>query len=225
MIERLIKLIYPPRCVFCNSIIVQSSKLEICDNCYSKLHFIKNTLNLQGEPFASNKFCSDIVCLFEYTGIVRQSILKYKFYNKQSFYRTFGKLLSICVKEVTNNRNFDIIISVPLHKDKLKSRGYNQSQLISNVISKELGVLVFSDLLVKVKNTSSQSLLRREERKLNIKGAFELRRTDLIRDKSVLLVDDILTTGSTILECSRILTEAGAKEITAAVLASGKKYN
>lgn len=124
---------------------------------------------------------------------------------------------------MTSSRKFDIIISVPLYKEKERVRGYNQSQLISRILSRETGIAENSGLLLKVRDTGRQSLLNRKERSLNIKDAFQLTNKDRVKGKTVLLVDDILTTGYTVNECSRILKEAGAKWVTAAVVASGKR--
>jgi len=170
------------------------------------------------------EYCDSIICLCEYTGIIRESLKRYKFYNKPGYYRVFGKLLAEKIKKVTDFQKFDIIISVPLHRNRERIRGYNQSLLISRVVGRELGIQECSWLLEKVKDTPSQSLLNRQKRESNIKDAFRVTFSDRVRDKSILLIDDILTTGNTVNECSRVLKQCGARHVTAAVIASGRKY-
>lgn len=116
-----------------------------------------------------------------------------------------------------------MIISIPLHHKKELSRGYNQALLISKALSRELKIPECSGVLKRIKYTDAQSLLKKGDRSINVKGAFRVINSDMIKDKSILLVDDILTTGSTANECSKVLKEAGARIVDAAVIASGKK--
>lgn len=116
-----------------------------------------------------------------------------------------------------------MIVSVPLHPKREQSRGYNQSYLIARELGRELGIKNEPRLLARVKNTHSQSLLKRDERLENIKDAFRITDTSRVEGKAIFLVDDILTTGATLNECSRVLKGAGAKKIVAAVIASGRR--
>ena len=221
--KEIIKLIFPPKCTFCRSILPIQSDIEICDACFPLIPFFNDDIIKFGKKHDDN-FYDDVICLCEYTGIMKQAIKKYKFFDKPQYYRTFGRLLSEKMKKVTNYQNFDIIISIPLHKRKEALRGYNQSYLITKVLSRELGVPEKSYLLVRVRNTSTQSLLAKAARRSNVKDAFRVKNSSSIMGKTVLLVDDVFTTGNTLNECSRILKQAGAKEVVAAVIATGRKY-
>ena len=110
-------------------------------------------------------------------------------------------------------KKYDIIIPVPIHKKRKAQRGYNQTQLIASKISKYVGIKLCDDVLIKSKNTIAQSKLNKNKRKQNIKGAFKILNSEKIQGKNILLFDDIYTTGSTVNECSKILTRAGAKRI------------
>ena len=110
-------------------------------------------------------------------------------------------------------KKYDIIIPVPIHKKRKAQRGYNQTQLIASKISKYLKIKLCDDVLIKSKNTIAQSKLNKNKRKQNIKGAFKILNSEKIQGKNILLFDDIYTTGSTVNECSKILTRAGAKRI------------
>lgn len=223
MFNYVLNLIFPPKCIFCGEILSASVKINICGSCFNKIPFMKeNYLRRSNEPHAGES-CDAIVCVCEYSGIIKEAIRRYKFSNKSSYYRVFGKLLSDKVKKMTNFWKFDIIISVPLHKDRESFRGYNQSYLISKILSKGLGIEESSYLLKRMVRTDTQSLLSRNERIFNVRGAFKVADPGKVKGKTILLVDDILTTGSTINECSRVLKENGASCVVAAVIASGRK--
>lgn len=115
-----------------------------------------------------------------------------------------------------------IIISVPTHKSKLNSRGYNQSELLAKELALDLKIEFRSDILTKSKKTHSQMSLKREDRIDNLKNAFSLKNNAPIRGKTVFIVDDICTTGSTIKECAKILSKHQPKQIWGVVIARGK---
>ncbi len=111
-----------------------------------------------------------------------------------------------------------VLVPVPLDKTKLKNRGYNQSEELAKELSKVLKVPVFSDVLTKIKQTSPQMELKKEEREKNLAGAFAIKNcapsgVAQFSGKKVFLVDDVYTTGSTINECARVLRDAGAKSV------------
>jgi len=222
MINNIINLIFPPKCIFCGNIVNSCSHIEICENCFKRIPFMSE--NNQKSFLRSYGYIDKIICVCEYSGIIKDSLIRYKFFEKSGYHRTFAKLLAEKVKKMTNYREFDIIISVPLHNEKEKARGYNQSKLISKIIGRELCLHENSGLLSRIKNTYSQSLLSKEERHFNVHGAFKINRTAEAIGKSILLVDDIMTTGSTLEECAKVLKEAGAKNVTAAIIASGRKF-
>jgi ComF family protein len=114
---------------------------------------------------------------------------------------------------------FDIIAPVPIHRNRLIKRGFNQSVVLSQRLSVETGVRLHRTALKKVKDTPPQVGLTRRERIENLKGSFAISNTNAIRDKRVLLVDDVATTGSTIAECSKIITAGKAARVDALVLA------
>ncbi len=225
MLNEMLRLIFPPRCIFCKSLLSVGTTIEICSGCHTKIPFIHgNIVETAGEKLYKSH-CDGIICACEYSGIIKEGLIKYKFFDKASYYRAFAKLLSNRIKNMTRNTKFDIIISVPLHKERERIRGYNQALLISKFVSRELGVAENSRVLRRIRNTQSQSLLNKEERHVNIRDAFSVSGACEISGKTILLIDDVLTTGSTVNECSRVLKEAGAKAVIAAVVASGKKFN
>ena len=221
MFERILDLIFPPKCIFCNKILNYGVSTCICENCSVRIpYFNDRNLNL----IKSNNYFDDIICICEYSGMIKEALIKYKFSNRPSFGRTFAQLIYERIKEKTDWEKVDIIVSVPLHRKKEQMRGYNQSYLISKQLGKLLGIEVNKNLLIRTRNTDSQSLLNRVERLRNVKDAFSVPDENSVKDKSILVVDDILTTGTTLNECCKVLKNAGARKITAAVVATGRKF-
>lgn len=147
-----------------------------------------------------------------YEGALREAIRLLKFSSIKRLARPLGGLLSgLELPEA------DIIVPVPLEKSSLKKRGFNQTLLIADALSKSCGVPLGSGVLFKIRKTPPQVGLPREERLRNLRGAFEARG---VKGKRVILVDDVITTGATCTECSRALYRAGAEEVTAVVLAT-----
>lgn len=222
MLNRIINLLFPEKCIFCGEILKKKSDgISICNRCFSSISFIPKTFYNTNTKFKYELYFEKVICACEYTGIVKKAILRYKFFGKSNYYKTFSNLLFNSIKKIVNEECIDAIISVPLNKNRELDRGYNQAKLISKQLSKKLMIPEMSRCLVRVKNTKSQSLLNKRERKLNVKGAFQVRSFLNIKGKTILLIDDILTTGFTLNECSRVLKEAGVNKIIVAVVASG----
>ncbi len=172
----------------------------------------------------ANSYFDDIICICEYSGIIKEALIKYKFFNRPSFGRTFARLIYDRIKGMTDWEKVDIIVSVPLHRKREKNRGYNQAHLISKQLGRLLGIEVNKSLLIRTKNTDSQSLLNRADRLKNVKGAFLVTDLNSVKDKSILVLDDVFTTGTTLNECCKVLKDAGARKVTAAVVATGRKF-
>ena len=107
----------------------------------------------------------------------------------------------------------EVLIPVPLHPARKKARGFNQSRVLARELGKIVNIDIIEGVLVKSVNVPPQTTLTARERKKNIKGAFKVRDKAKIKDKTILLVDDVFTTGATIQECSTVLINAGAKEV------------
>ncbi len=135
--------------------------------------------------------------------------------------KTLASLIIIHFQLIEKGGNFSdfILIPVPLAKRKLKERGFNQAEEISKELSSFLAIPLISNCLIKTRETIPQVELATEARKENTKGAFLVKNKDLIKEKKILLVDDIYTTGSTMEECARVLKTAGAKQAWGVVIA------
>lgn len=214
------RIIFPPRCIFCGKVMDINTNMEICGLCYSSIPFVSEQYCEQKLMTFAKSNVDQLICLCRYTGIIKSSLLRYKFYNKPGYSRTFARLLAERIVNMTDLGRIDIITCVPLHKRKEQERGYNQSFLISRYLARELGIAENPRLLERTKNTGTQSLLKnRTDRYLNVKDAFAVNNLEQVINKTVLLVDDICTTGFTLEECAGALKKAGAKKVIGAVIA------
>ena len=146
-------------------------------------------------------------------------IIKYKFLNSPYLYKFFSNIILNDLKLVDYIRSFDVIIPVPIHKKRKKKRGYNQSELIAKEIAKRLEVQLQLNVLYKNVNNSPQSTLNQEQRKYNAKGVYILKNEKLIKNKNILIFDDIFTTGNTVNECSKIIRNAQVNNVGVLTLA------
>lgn len=159
-----------------------------------------------------------LVGVFRHAGVMRRMINKFKFSRVFDLVGDLNEaMISFGNMEMLSKKKFDVVISIPLHKSKLRERGFNQSSLIAEKVAGYLLIPFDESILERVQNTKSQSGLKRLERVENIKGAFEL--IGDVRGKKVLLVDDVWTTGSTMRECTKVIKRNGAKEVWGLVLA------
>lgn len=145
--------------------------------------------------------------------MIRKIILNYKFNDKNYLYKTIVNFLLKNKKFFQILKSYDTIIPVPISKKRRKERGYNQSELIAKELAKNLQIGYNKNCLFKTKNVIEQSKLNKEERQKNIQGVYEIRNPKQIKDQKIILLDDIYTTGSTVKECSRILTKGQPKKI------------
>lgn len=145
--------------------------------------------------------------------------MKYKFRDNSYLYKTFTNFFIKNEKFCSFFENYDIIMPVPISKKRNKERGYNQSALITTELSKKLNLELINNCLYKTKNVIEQSKLSKEKREENIQGVYSLKNIELLKDKKLLLVDDIFTTGSTVNECCKVLRQANVKEITVLTIA------
>ncbi|MBN2541593.1 ComF family protein [bacterium] len=222
--------IYPPVCMLCSRSLEENEKL-ICFDCES---------DLDSMPFALCPFCEGIVLPDQnhcaaghsekldiefirpfgtYTEGMRQLIHSLKYDRKLSVAEILGVKLSEMIKREFHFKGFDAYIPTPLHKTKKRSRGYNQSDVIANVLSRETNIPVLRKVLVRKRFTTTQTALNKEERAQNVKGAFEVDDKSLVAGRNFILVDDVYTTGATLREMARVLKEAGAGRIAAVTLA------
>ena len=156
---------------------------------------------------------------YEYKDEIRNKLLDFKFGDKPELADTFAKLLLNNKKICGFLKNYDIIIPVPMYCKKKIMRGYNQTELIAEKVSKILHLDYGENVLKKVRNTKMQSTLDAKDRQNNVRSAYICQNMQKIFEKKVIVFDDIYTTGSTASECARQIQEAGAKEVMVLTIA------
>ena len=212
LIGRCLDLLYPPRCVFCDALLGEG-ETYFCRSCGEKVPMAEGeALCRRGEYF------DRCVAPLYYQDMVREAFLGYKFHEKTWHAAVYAAFLEPYVR-----REFlpalDVVTWVPLSRRSHKDRGFDQAELVAKALAKRLD-LPCEKLVEKVRVTQQQSRLDRpEERRANVLGAYGARSGAAIAGRRILVVDDVITTGSTMEECCRVLAAAGAAEIHAAAVA------
>jgi ComF family protein len=225
-------LVYPPNCTICAASV--ESDEYLCADCDAKLsRIVAPFCSKCSEPFdgaITTTFacanCSHRTLYFDAAisayrsrGIARHVILNFK-YGKQFHLRHLVSswLLAALDDSRIRDRKFDMIVPVPLHPARQRERGFNQADLLAERASDRIGVPV-RPVLQRVRFTTTQTAFDRTERIQNLREAFRLRKNADVRRLDVLLIDDVLTTGSTLSECARVLKTNGAGSVYAATAA------
>ena len=152
-------------------------------------------------------------------GIIRNKIIEYKFEDKGYLYKMFAKIILSDKKTCNFIKKYDVIIPVPISKKRKKKRGYNQSELVANELAQKLNQDIWTDIIIKKKDNKPQSELNKLERIKNVEDIYEINKPIEVKNKKVLLLDDIYTTGSTVNEIARKLKQNQTQEIGVITLA------
>lgn len=218
-------------CLICGRELKHLNRYAICPWCMSALTFIdeKRSCLKCGKPIGDeSSYC--LICQnneryfnrafapLVYVGETVALITRLKFGNQ----RYLAKYLSAFLADtyISNNIDADLIIPIPLHKIRLKERGYNQSELLANNLAERVNVPVNATALVRQKETHAQVGLSSAQRKHNIENAFAVTDKNAVKGKKIVVVDDVLTTGATVSEAAKVLHKAGAAAVFAVVLAN-----
>lgn len=223
----ILDLLFPPRCLVCASL----SDDVYCASCMKDTRPISVLCDVCGRPMRSGGVCDDCgrrrppfrlaraVALYD--GRLKTAIHKLKFRGKKALSAPLSRMMADHLagdgwKDIL--ASVDIVTAVPLHRMRLRERGFNQSEMLGRAVAARFNLVFRDDVLEKTRDTKRQFGLMREERFSNVKGAFAVRRAADLRGRRVLLIDDILTTGATAAECSGKIIEAGAAEVFVAAL-------
>lgn len=214
--------IYPPVCCTCGAI----GRL-LCNSCYSQIAFIKSPGCIYcGEPIRSGSICtrckqqtpnfSKLRSLAYYSGPLREAIVSLKYHRNIGLGSFFAPAL--CEIIVNEKWNIDLITAIPLSANRKKERGYNQAEIIAKPIARTMNLPYSDKSVYRNKHTSSQVGLSVKERQLNMKDAFKAD-PNVVKDKSILLIDDVATTGATMDACAKALLDAGCRQVFGLTLA------
>ena len=224
----LLDLIFPRFCVGC-----KTEGFWICPECDEKIFFVKSPycpschrLTPKGQycpRCKSDTFLTGaIIATYYKKGPIKEAIHYFKYEGITELKKGLGSILSdaILARSIGNNL---VLIAVPLHHHRLRERGYNQAKLLTDEISKNLRIPVIDKKLVKIKSSTRQADLTRSQRLKNVVGLFDwVGESNELKGKTVILVDDVLTTGATLSECAKVLRQkSGAQRVWGAVIAKG----
>ena len=190
----------------------------ICKECFNNLEIIHKEITIDS-PYINKVYYSLL-----YNRLMREMVKKYKYEGKNYLYKAFGEIMMGTIKTNGLESHIDIIAYIPAHRRKEALRGYNQAELLASYIAEKLDKPLLKNNLVKLKWTEDQSHSNKAERVVNLKDSFHIKNPDEIRGKKILLVDDIITTGATMEECSRVLINNGAHKVIGLALTSNKKF-
>ncbi len=228
--KTVIDILYPPHCIGCGVSLHNDTDPYLCGDCKRGITYIRDPrcarcgvgLGPYGQVSEGGCIhCRSLRLRFDgvfsaviFQGAVKELIHHYKYQNKEFL---ISPLMDVLLKAMQDCTPFPQrphwLIPVPLHWRKKMQRGFNQSELLAQHLSRHLGVDVLSNSLYRIKNTQSQISLSATQREENVKGAFHVKRPAKVKGKTIILVDDVLTTGLTASECARALKSAGAEKV------------
>ncbi len=228
---RVLDWIFPPRCPVCDGI-MDSGEL-IHENCRRKLFFVKEPCCARcGRPVPSEakEYCMDCTkahnvhqktsgacfkqgkSLFLYKGIIKETMYRFKYSNKREYAEYFAVEAAKRYGDWIRQKNIQAVVPVPMYRHKQRVRGYNQAEVFARALSVELGLPLVTNGVKRVRNTAPLKTLNPEERKNNLKNAFQ-GINNIVKYDHILLIDDIYTTGSTAEAVSQALIKTGIKEV------------
>ena len=232
--EFLLSLLFPRHCPICDEVILYGEK--ICASCAKKLPYIKEPACKKcGKQLENERqeYCGDCgrkvhyfvqgKAVFSYRGGMKLSMYRFKYSDKREYADFFAEEAVKQYGAWIERRGIEVIVPVPMYAAKRRSRGYNQAEVFAKALGREIAVPVEKNLVKRVKNTIPQKSLNDKQRKDNLKGAFQVR-TNIVKYKRVLLVDDIYTTGATIDAVGEVLKAIGVEEIYFLCICIGEGY-
>ncbi len=220
---RILDFLLPPTCPICHQ---KGLEVGVCFKCFSKLEFIgRQKCSVCGRPLDAvvpgmavcgsclkdKPYFHQAEAVFKYNDISKKLILPFKHGDHIDLKNLLVKWMSVNSAQLIERNN--ILIPVPLHWSRLLKRKYNQSALLAKTLAQKHNKIYNPFVLIRIKRTKSQGHLSLKERKKNVKNVFSVKNPECIKGQSVLLIDDVYTTGATINECAKVLLKAGAKNV------------
>ncbi len=235
-LRKILAFIFPVKCICCEKDL-DTPYLRICQSCFEREKAnVQNRCKKCSTPIDAvygdmlcprcrkKRYFDKVLSPFAYKGKIKSALVKYKFHRAKSYARTFASCMLLELNSFDDIYNdIDVISFIPLHPVRLGERGYNQSELIAEYLSEMTGRPLMKSLRC-TRYSKPLSSQKHKNRKKLVKGLFEVLKPSDIKGLNILLVDDIITTGATISECSRILKRAGAKKVYGIAVAATPKY-
>jgi ComF family protein len=240
MLRYLINFVYPPRCAACATRMELDAAGKVCESCIQLIERVPEPIcRVCGVPlYLIDQACSDWcrACaespphfgraraiaryragIGEDGQVIPSMIRRHKYGRDQSLWRALAQCLGESLP--LNGDDYDVVIPVPLHRRRLRWRGFNQAALLGFAVAAKMGCKLDVSTLTRIRDTPPQTSQDSAQRRQNVRGAFVVTRPRRIANRSLLLIDDVMTTGATLDECARSLLAAGARRVDAFTLA------
>ena len=218
-----LSIFFPRRCPICDEVIGYGEK--ICDACAEKVLYVTEpSCKKCGKQLENERqeYCGDCSrkkhyyeqgkAVFSYQKDMKLSMYRFKYAGRREYADFFAEEAIKRYGKWLAQRKIEVIIPVPMHASKKRSRGYNQAEVFARALGRTMAIPVDGKLVIRIKNTKPQKSLNDKQRKDNLKGAFQVR-TNIVKYSKILLVDDIYTTGATVDAIAELLKKSGAKEV------------
>jgi len=213
-----LNLVFPISCQACGKNLPCGSKIYLCKDCFEKLKLGSPPLCTLADK---NSFFKQAWHCCKYEGLIKELVHKFKYNKKLYLKNTLICLLHAFTVDNIQYKGVDTVTAVPIHISDKRKRGFNQSDILAKGLSLQLNLEYAKRSILKLRRTKKQINLKKAERLKNIKNAFAPGDVTPFKGKNVLLVDDVFTTGATVNECSKILTEYGANSVSVLTLTKG----
>lgn len=222
--ENILDVLFPPRCPICEKILKVNNN-QVCKECRKEIRYIQEPACKKcGKMLLceEQEYCYDCnkqehifirgLSLWIYDKNIKKSLYRFKYNNKQEYAKIYANEIMMHHGRQMKGWNVDAIIPIPLHKSKLRSRGFNQAEILAKELSKLLVIPCYNNYVMRSKKTLPQKSLNDKQRKNNLKNAFKIGVNDVKLNK-VILIDDIYTTGITVDSVTEVLNYAGVNEV------------
>lgn len=212
MIDSILNFLFPEVCALCGTVVEEFRMDCLCSRCWDSLW--KERRAVSGHGYQSVGW---------YGGVLERAIRLLKYSNRPGLAHGLAELLVAEWFSIRRPGQW-VVVAVPLHRSRLRERGYNQSQLLAKHFAKASGYQVAWRVLLRSRSTRSQAGLSDRQRQENVRGAFQVRRPQQINTRPVILIDDVITTGATVQVCKKALEAAGARPIEILSLAHAARW-
>jgi ComF family protein len=233
--DDILDFVYPQSCPICRKPLARDEN-QVCHECWGTMTILPNSFCPYCKSFFEDENSVDehhclylsrpedrlipaVRSLGTFDDHYQTLIHRFKYGKNLPLGRRLAKRLGQSVSEMESFADYDLVVPVPLHRARYRERGFNQSEVLAEGVAESTGVSLATGALRRKKNTRDQTYLNALQRAENVKDAFAVKESDRIDGKTIILVDDVMTTGATLNECARTLLSAGAVDIFAATLA------
>jgi ComF family protein len=235
-LESMVGLVFPRRCPGCDIILLpKERKAGFCKKCQSRVHkipdchcqkcgkMLRTEAEYCGDCKTTKHFFVQNKAVYLYQGQMKPSMYHFKYGNRREYAKTFAQDAAKQYGDWIKRMGMEAIVPVPMYRGKERRRGYNQATVFAKELGKQMELPVYTDLVIRIRDTAPQKNLNQVQRKYNMKNAFKIKRNG-VKLSHVLVVDDIYTTGSTMDGVAQVLLSAGVDEVYCLSVCIGKNY-